>query len=44
MQSVFLISSAFLCKTFPILRSIEGDMITYVHKYSCKEPVILVRF
>jgi hypothetical protein len=33
-----------LSETFLILRRTQRDIIINVHRYSCKVPVILVRF
>jgi hypothetical protein len=41
---VFWFSLQLLSKTFLILRRIQRVIITNVHRYSCKVPVILVRF
>jgi hypothetical protein len=39
-----LIFATTLSETLLILRSIQRDIIINVHKYSCKVPVIFVRF
>ena len=33
-----------LSETFLILRTIQRDIITNAHRYSCKVPVILLTF
>ena len=33
-----------LSETFLILRRIQKDIIIKVHRFSCKVPIILVRF
>ena len=43
-ESVIWFSLQILCETFLILRRIERDMNKYVHRASCKVPVIIVRF
>jgi len=41
---LFLIFSETLSEIFPITRRIRRDIVISVHRYSCKVPVILVRF
>jgi hypothetical protein len=43
-KCVFLFSVQLLSETFLILRRIQRDIIINVHRYSCKVPVIFVRF
>jgi hypothetical protein len=43
-KRVFRFSVQVLSETFLVLRGTEGDMIKNVHRYSCKVPVILVKF
>jgi hypothetical protein len=40
-KSVFSFYLLILSETFLILRRTERDVITDVHRYLCKEPVIL---
>jgi len=43
-KCVFWLSLHLLSETFLILRRTERDMIKKVYSFSCKVPVILVRF
>jgi hypothetical protein len=43
-QNVCLVLSTALSETFLILRRTERDIMRNAHRYSCKVPVILVRF
>ena len=43
MKCAFLFSLQLLSETFPILRRNERD-IKYIHRSSCKVPIMLVRF
>jgi hypothetical protein len=42
-KCVLWVSIQLLYETFRILRSFQGDVITNLHRSSCKVPVILVR-